>query len=195
MSEDQEETTLENNRQFRDWNAWIKLRNDIGSPWEKKEAEFHKISSEYAKIAITNLQIINAGGLLAVPTLSNNLLGFSGLNREEKLFLIGWPMGIFICGLVLAILCAFVCYVNFQALAMNAEAQGDYEKRQAEVVNPFLVEAGKIHREVGLAHATKVQNYSRRTVWFTYYAGITTGWLSAISFVSACVFLAIHVRG
>jgi hypothetical protein len=42
-------------------------------PFDKRAVEYSKASVEFSKILVTNLNLINAGGLLATPTIAKTV--------------------------------------------------------------------------------------------------------------------------
>ena len=68
-----------------------------------------KPSLEFSKLVNTNLHLINAGALLATPTIAN-FLKFNDAPASDKIFLIGTPSGLFL----LAMCCAYRTCLSFR---------------------------------------------------------------------------------
>ncbi|TXN52359.1 hypothetical protein [Methylobacterium sp. WL2] len=158
---------------------------------ERRAIEAQKLSAEFSKIIITNLQFINAGALLATPSLATNLLGLVGLNRHEKMIYIGSPMGLFAFGLALATLTAFFTYRNYEAAANHWNSERLWREADLGRLSPHLVQR-PWDEELRENSEDKRKYNSKITLFF--YLGQASGWLSVLSFIAACIMLAWSAR-
>lgn len=185
---------LTDNVHFQNLAAYTKLRNEISQVFHVTASETQKLSTEFSKLIIINLQFINASGLFAVPTLATNLLGLSGLDRSEKLIYLGLPMLAFASGLICASLCAFFTYRNYQAISSNwlssaALARLEVDKYISDIPAETVLLNEKARAEVNLEH-----NKSQKTIQRNYISGLAAGWSSMIFFITACALLGYFVR-
>ncbi|QGY01476.1 hypothetical protein MMSR116_05845 [Methylobacterium mesophilicum SR1.6/6] len=176
---------------FRDWATFVKVRRDVEEMPERRAIEAQKLSAEFSKIIITNLQFINAGALLATPSISANLLGLTGLTKEDKLTLIGLPMGLFTGGLVLATLAAFFTYRNYEAIANHWNAERLWRESDLGRLSPSLVQRAWSD-ELKQFTSEKRKSDFRTKMYFWF--GLMSGWTSVGCFVSACSLLAWSAR-
>lgn len=185
---------IEEHLPFRDWAAFVKLRNDVGLVYDKRAVEAHKISTEFSKLIIINLQFINAGGLLAVPSLSSTLLGLSNPTRLDRLQFLGLPMSIFAVGLLLATLCAFFTYKNYQSVSAFNDAQRRVLEVDAGRVNPRMWPLRRENIEADIAEIEKERRDHQSTIRTSYIYSNAAGWGSMVCFVLACCFMAGFVK-
>ncbi|BCB20051.1 hypothetical protein [Bosea sp. ANAM02] len=118
---------------FDKWTRYLKETRAAAEPWEKSALEYQKFAVEYSKLLVTNLYVLNAGGLISLPALSA-FLGVNALARNERMFILGWTVSGFILGLVLAALCSLFVYFNFQTHAELARFQGEQDKYGVGIV-------------------------------------------------------------
>ncbi|GEP00601.1 hypothetical protein [Methylobacterium haplocladii] len=190
----QPEDRIENHRPYQYLAAYVKLRNDISEIWYDKSADALKHSVEFSKLIITNLQIINAGGLLAVPTVSASVLGLTGLNHTERLLYLGLPMAVFALGLLLATLCSYFTYRNYLAHAHTADAQAWRSTLEVENALPNLA-LDRIEQTIrNLEEIDKLQLGNLAAVQNNYIRVLVCGWLSVTCFVAACIILALFSK-
>ncbi len=83
-----------------------------------KLSDYVVISADYGKLLVTNLMVINAGALLAFPSL------LQVLKREEiDLSAASYAATLFVIGLGLAALCGYAAYLNFMWLGLSSVHQ------------------------------------------------------------------------
>jgi hypothetical protein len=184
----------QNDPVFGSWQKWTAIEKAAAEPFEKDVLEYRKAAAEFSKLLVTNLHLINAGALLAVPTLSA-FLGFTAAPRPDKLWLIGVPVACFTTGLLFAALCALATHRNFMWHADFAEWSRHKKLREIETAHPGTrtPERGE-SRSKALNEINAHLSNSERRISRTYYAGHITGWISALCFISGCIFLAINIR-
>lgn len=182
---------LEEIADFRDWATYVKAQKDIDEVPERRALEAQRLASEFSKLVIINLQFINAGSLLAVPTLANNLLGLSGLSRSDKLYYIGIPMGMFAIGLISASLASFSAYCNYEAIGAQWVAVKDWREFDLARHNPRL-EARPWDEMKEAAEKKRQRGALMATFWL--WSSLVSGWLSVFLFIGACSFLACNMR-
>lgn len=85
--------------------------------YTRTSLEYIKLGSEFSKIIVGNLALLNIGGLASIPV----LIGLSAKDKAdvwEKLVIFGLPALLFIFGFCLANLCALFVYRNFNVNAV-----------------------------------------------------------------------------
>lgn len=188
------EELLENRTDYKNFSAIVSLINEVGEPFEKRELDYRKLSTEFSKLIVINLQFINAGGLLAVPSLSASLLGFVNLSRSEKLYLIGVPMLLFTFGLMMANLLAFAAYKNYQAWTRRTEGSKEIVQNQIGARLAGTFGGDKTNIELDGKKAERKSELAQKSLERMYKLGHISGWLSVSSFVCSCVFLGFNAR-
>ncbi len=129
---------LEDHPPFRNWAAFVKARKDASELSDRRALETQKIAADFGKLIITNLHLINAGGLFAAPTLFNAISGSAPISRAERLLFLILPMGLLAAGLILASTTAFFVYRNFDAVAEQWSADKLMIDADLEITNPTL---------------------------------------------------------
>ncbi|WP_331326534.1 hypothetical protein [Methylobacterium fujisawaense] len=182
---------LEESPPFRDWAAFLKVLNTTEGLPERRANEAQKLSAEFSKLIVVNLQFINAGALLAAPSIALNLLGLSGLKPLEKWQLIGIPMGMFAAGLVAASLSSFWAYRNYEMIAHHWEAEREWREFNLGRLTPwFDGEKGQRKLEEAAKKRVRYQIKAQRRFWFS----LASGWASILLFICGCVLLAWNAR-
>jgi hypothetical protein len=157
-------------------------------PFDKRAVEYSKASVEFSKILVTNLNLINAGGLLATPTIAK-FLGFDAMRPAVKVVALTVPSVLFLLGLVCAALCALLAYINFKRHASNEGWLREGQYINMKLHFPLLPgEEPYTDYYQDIAKATKEIDNSRKAINRSYYAGIGFGVSSVIFFVAACCF-------
>jgi hypothetical protein len=155
------------------------------------------MASEASKIIITNLFVINAGGLVALPSLSGFLTDRT-LSHELRWQAAVPPAGLFIAGLILAGVCAWLTYFNFVANAKTAEERGfeevtgKYLRTDVFRESPLTPERQKAVEAKEQQHKADAEGYLKTTRW-TFLAAHAAGILSIICFIAACLYLGFWV--
>ena len=176
--------------------AWSEADKNIVEGLGKLAIELRKVGSEFSKLILTNLIVINAAGVLAVPTLAKTFLGLESLNsRDDKLFYLGVPMTLFIAGLGCAFLSAFFTYRNWIMHAQAIDCDAQQRRWEAEIMH-----VGDYHPEgrgdllQSLATTPARRSKIARGITRSYWAALVFGWAAASAFVAGCVWLAWHLR-
>ncbi|WP_170245877.1 hypothetical protein [Methylobacterium gnaphalii] len=185
---------LEDNIHFKNLAAYTKLRKDISEVFHAKTADAQKLSTEFSKLIITNLQFINAGGLLAVPSLSTSFLGLSQLQHCEKMLYLGLPMAIFTIGLLSASLSALFTYFNYQAVAQNNMYIAAEALHVVDEALPNMPPEIRASNELTKREVSSKQAISQRSIRRNYYCAFIAGWTSIGSFIASCILLAAFSR-
>ena len=182
---------LEDIQGFRDWSTYVKAQKDVAEFPERRALEAQKLSSEFSKLVIINLQFINAGSLLAVPTLANSTLGLSNLTRYDKLYYLGIPMGMFAFALVLASVASFSAYCNYEAIAGHWSALRDWREFDLARHNPHL--EPRPWDEMKRSAERRQKKLGRKATFWRWF-GLGSGWSSVLFFIASCGFLALNVH-
>lgn len=168
--------------------ARAKEVRDISDPYEKQSIEYSKFSVEFSKIIVTNLHLINAGGLLATPTISK-YLGFDTFPVGSRIFLVAVPAGLFLTGLLMAALCGLATYKNFQRIARGFGFKKEGQIAAARTNFPLLPhEQPYTTYEIDNAKIEAAIEENSVAITRYYRIGITSGFASLISFCIACLF-------
>lgn len=182
---------LEDHPPFRNWAAFVKARKDASELSDRRALETQKIAADFGKLIITNLHLINAGGLFAAPTLFNAISGSAPISRAERLLFLILPMGLLAAGLILASTTAFFVYRNFDAVAEQWSADKLMIDADLEITNPTLnvAVAQKKFFDAKVAHAVADAKIKSNFQW-----AFRSGWASATCFILACGCMAIGAR-
>ena len=176
------------------WVQFLELKLKIADAHGKARFEQLKLSSEYAKLVITNLHLINAGGIVSVPALAQ----FVGLQAatDVRLYVIGPAIAGYVLGFVFALLCAFITYRNYQALSHGSEMHMLGDMVLLETISPnFEGDEHQASRDARNAFANATAVKLETTVTRTYVLGQVAGWLSFLFFLAASIWLAYSLAG
>jgi uncharacterized membrane protein len=148
---------------------------------------FHNAAVHFSTLIVANLMLLNSGALFAFPNFIEKLSG-----SQDKLLLaisVSHVSTYFILGLVGAILCAYVAYLNYGILAQLTYQQSyldqlslrypedrDYEQR---VFGWFLRTRNSL-----------IKSIKKRTRWvnITFWLGQLFGIGSGVMFLLGCYF-------
>lgn len=173
-------------------------RDSVLSRYDNLASTYGEAANKFSLLAVTNLILINAGGLVA---LANGIFG-KGISPPA----IQFPAGGFVTGLVLALLCAFVAYQNFRLLAGQTQTFMNDELWRHEKLrlSAIAAERGMAESGAGLladgrsyaefakeADAALTSNKSRAAkynfdIQMTIILGQVTGLGSGAAFIIAC---------
>ncbi len=157
-------------------------------PFDKRIVEYSKASVEFSKILVTNLNLINAGGLLATPTIAK-FLGFDMMRPAVKIVVLTVPGALFLAGLVCAALCALATYINFQRHGRHEGLLRGVGFINMKLHLPLMPgEKPYTDFDEDNAKALKDVEESRKAINRSYHAGRGFGILSAVCFVAASCF-------
>lgn len=151
---------------------------------ERTRLDFEKIAADFAKLLVSNLLILNAGALGAIPAISL-FAGVQTLPIQRKLDLFICPGIAFAFGALMALLCGFVAYLNYAAAAGEQEAQANVDAALLFALAPFTQtnetsRASNLQsRELNQAAAGRAGRFVRRSA----IVGIVLGLLSLVGFI------------
>ncbi|TLG72200.1 hypothetical protein [Methylocystis sp. B8] len=178
-------------------------------PWYSYQAKFLELSymrgldekaldeehsaSEIIHTIISNLFLLNSGGIAAIPAIS----GFFG----EKYFFghdlveLFWRPGIsFVLGEVLVLLCAFIAYLNHLYFAGFVRAS--YESELARINNTLpSYESNQSLVDIVLGRSGGYMNYYNRLLKLSFWTAVICGFFSMFAFIAGCYFLTGTVSG
>lgn len=163
-----------------------KEKRAIGEPYEKRAIEYSKASVEFSKILLTNIHLINAGSLLATPTIAK-FLGYETLKPGTQTLLLVLPPVFFLSGLVCAALSALATYRNFQLHA--ADEMYDRARALANARRFFPLIAGEppyTTYETELEEIEEKQRKNDNAIQSTYVRGLGFGFASIGCFLAGC---------
>jgi hypothetical protein len=152
--------------------------------------EYGKASVEFSKLLVTNLHLINAGGLLATPTIAK-FLGYEAMRPAIRVAVLTTPPVLFLAGLLCAAGCALSAYVNFQKHARSQNLLRDEQLLAIKTHFPLLPDEKPYTMtayHADLASIRRVQAKNDRAIQKTYRLGISFGLLSLLFFSLACGF-------
>jgi hypothetical protein len=177
---------------FEKWTRYLRETRAAAEPWEKAATEYQKFAVEYSKLLVTNLYVLNAGGMISLPALSS-FLGVSTLPRADRMFILGWSATGFAIGLVLAASCSLFTYYNFKTFAEHASNRSAQDKYNVGVMLQIV---GQDETErAGIISALSRENDALdRRIKASYFIAHACGWLSLFAFLSAAGWLAVNLR-
>ena len=152
--------------------------------FERTRVDMERMASELARIIITNLLLINYGGLASIPAISL-FIGTQGLSPRAKLDLFLWPGVAFSIGAFLVLICAFMAYLNYSAAAAVAEANSGRETSMMMKFTPtYSVDENFTHAvnssfELNAKRLERIEPLVFRFAWIA----ILLGFASLASFV------------
>ncbi len=150
----------------------------ISEPYEKRATEYHKASVEFSKILLTNIHLINAGGLLATPTIAK-FIGYDSLTAANQAAIIVLPPVMFLLGLLFAALSALATYRNFQLHADDELFQRNKDLASAKRHFPLLPnEAPYSSYEDDIAEVNTAKDENISEINKTYKYGLGFGFAS-----------------
>jgi hypothetical protein len=174
---------------------WLRFQSEVRDAaeiFEKRAIEYHKAGVEFSKILVTNLFVLNAGGLIALPALST-FLGVAALPGPTRSWVLWLSAAGFGAGLLMAALCALVTYLNYHAFVDCAVAERDLA--MFNVATAFG-KNGPIQAEIQRAKEPYIADVQQLTnkINLTFRLGHVFGWLSILSFIGAGVWLGTQLR-
>ncbi|WP_156639906.1 hypothetical protein [Bosea sp. PAMC 26642] len=177
---------------FEKWVRYLRETRAAAEPWEKYAIEYQKFSVEYSKLLVTNLYVLNAGGLISLPALSS-FLGVSTLAKDERMLILGLTATGFAVGLVSAALCSLFVYFNFQKHAELARIMAERDKYNVGIMLGIIGNDKDERAKVEAELADGITNLGRR-VNGTFRAAHASGWLSLATFLASAGWLATNLR-
>lgn len=175
--------------------AWFEHDLRVRDTHTKAALEYVKIASEASKLIVTNLFVINAGALAALPTLSGFVA--KSASDDTRLRLTITAAGIFVGGLILAGLCAWLIYFNFVNHSGRTHMEGGIEstsKLRASLKvlpNRLTVEEDKNLEQREKQNKEDYDYYDRWVRW-TFGLAHLAGIASLGCFIVGCLWLAFH---
>ena len=165
-----------------DWNRWEIAIRDFH---EKRALEAQKASTEFSKLVITNLSLINAGGLLALPATAT----FIGVpsTPAEKFNFVGIPAILYIAGLFCGLLCGYVTYRNYQYGQSSIWPAYHQEIARLRKDMPWMKSNAEFQAQVTAALDSSTTDLEAKNRWvqITYYGALALGWIAAGCFLCA----------
>ena len=176
-------------------------RSQVVNRYDSLQSKYYEAAQKFSLLLVTNLMLINAGGLLALANGAFN----SGAVGVQML----WPASFFVVGLVLALGCGYATYLNFSRLGdLQAESRTielwDIAKRHigataaergvAADVPAFMADGRSFADFLKDSDAAILESHAKFKkgnwwVWFTFWVGQITGIASVASFVTACILM------
>jgi hypothetical protein len=185
---------MTNNQPAFDHIRWWEFELKTRELYQKRYADAYKQASEFSKLVLTNLHLINAGGLVALPWLAS-FTNTAGLPTTEKFAALGPSIGCFIAGLACAALSSLFTYYNLMRIGERAETDENREITDKRQYHPLSSQP-----DFQSLLKNSLEEYQRlieridRRVGKNYRAGHAAGWLSAIFFVAGCCLLVFNAR-
>jgi DNA topoisomerase IB len=170
---------------------WLDHQIKIRELHLKEALEYQRIAAEFSKLIVTNLFLLNAGGLVALPATANYAAG-SAAPAHVKLISVQWPASCFILGLILAGVCSWYVYQNYQAnfkKALAVQQAEVNEKLQYQYATEPAREAAERARQEHLKEVAERAASTEKT----YKRAHALGFASVFAFVMGCVCTALFV--
>jgi hypothetical protein len=101
-------------RQSISWGNWNRTEISIRDAYERRSLELQKASVEFSKILVTNLTLINAGALVALPATATFMGVSTAATLAEEVNFVGIPAILYTGGLFCGLLCGYMTYRNYQ---------------------------------------------------------------------------------
>lgn len=98
---------------------WYQYESKIREIHQKDALDLEKISAEFSRLIVSNLFILNAGGLGSIPAISL-FFDANSLTVALRVSRFAQPFVSFGLGAIFALTSAFVAYLNYQAGAEAA---------------------------------------------------------------------------
>lgn len=174
---------------------WPEFELKFKEFYHKRSLEAQKLATEFTKIIVTNLIWINAAGIGALPV-TTSFVGISSLRWEEKYALIYKPMWLFAGGLVAAIVCAFMIYINFAIISrvMNNYIDMDiYINRFSSAENCNDSNNTREILYMNYMKAKQMAAYLENWINIAFILSIGLGCISIVLFICACQAI-LHMR-
>lgn len=92
------------------WADWMQYETASRGFYEKRALEAQKASVEFSKLLITNLILINAGALIALPATAAFIGVQSSAAPAQKMLVVGAPAVLYVVGLIAGLVCALATY-------------------------------------------------------------------------------------
>jgi hypothetical protein len=155
--------------------------------------EFRKVGTDHVKLVLTNLHLINAGGLVAIPALA----AFAEISIKpvaERLLIFGPSAVCFVLGLILAMLAALMSYYNSLRMADHLDAKGEEHVADLAQRLPFASDDFKNKALLStIQHRADILETARRATRNYKWAHVL-GWASLVLFVLGCILLILRVK-
>jgi hypothetical protein len=171
---------------------WREFELKLREHYSKQSLDFQKMSSEFAKLVIGNLHLMNAGGLIALPSIAG-LIGTNNLSSTDRWKAVAFSAGFCVAGLLAAALAAYATYGNYQVhdeRAMERQARG--LKLAQAALRPQVTKIQEVENEAEDEDEDedgegRDSDRSVRMVDFTFRTAQAAGWASLLFFVFACL--------
>jgi hypothetical protein len=173
---------------------WYQFEAKIREINQKDALDFEKISSEFSKLIVSNLFMMNAGGLGSIPAVSI-FLDLNKLSVINRIELLKCPFITFGFGAFLALASAFAAYINYQAGAAHSKWTMRNELSMCRKFHPAyqtneefskMIEAEIVSSRKG---AEKAWKRLRCFLWVS----IGCGFGALLAFIVGCVLLGLNV--
>lgn len=174
--------------------AWWQFELKIREFTSKTVLDHAKISSEFSKLLLTNLILINAGGMVSFPTTLTivKALHPNATLDPDALVL---PFVAFVAGLALSLITTFIVYLNFMYLAQRDYEDGHLYLASIRSFHPAALTNTEFKDTVAQEHSNReraVARYETR-VKVTYWIPFVTGWAAALLFAVGVILLSVAV--
>ncbi|WP_158811075.1 hypothetical protein [Beijerinckia sp. L45] len=170
---------------------WKGYELKLAELFERRSTDAQKLSTEFSKLIITNLIVLNAGGLVSIAPISA-FFGLNGSTWHERLGIFGVPACFYVAGLLLGMFCSLGTYYNYQMHAHLALTHSELAILEARVERSLITENPKWHSEL-VAQRPTIQDTSASIVskirW-TFIGSHIIGWASLLCFLAGSLIIA-----
>jgi len=172
---------------------WLKYELGLRELYEKRSLENRKLATEFSKLVVSNLVLINAGALIALPPISAFIGIQNSISFSQKFYAVGIPAIFYVFGLLIGLLCALVTYFNFAYAHHAADASCLRELADTRKLYPWVVANPayqKVMEEQSTAQSATYLDRDRK-IGTTYWLGHFSGWISLACFLFGSTWLLI----
>ena len=149
--------------------------------------EEERSASGIITIIISHLFILNGAGIGAIPTIAAFFgeTSFYGLNKFELFWLPGIS---FISGEILALICAFIAYIDHLYIAGFVRASCDFELAGFNNALPSS-QSNQNLVDIVFGQSERNASYYNRFQKLSFWTAVICGFFSLLSFIAGCYFL------
>ncbi|MCW2314886.1 hypothetical protein M2322_000406 [Rhodoblastus acidophilus] len=166
---------------------WVKHQIELQSFHNARYLEAFKAVHEYSKLAISNLILINAGGIAAIPVISS-FVKLDSLGANDRIDLFKGPALGFAIGLFLALVCLMASYFNANYFIAHSDSSLSHAANIFWKNHPTYQQSDKykdiVDNACCVAERQSIEHGMKINIWQAF--GIIAGLLSAGSFVISC---------
>lgn len=175
---------------------WCSYQLKLRELANARAASEENLAADVIKVVISNLFILNAGGIAAIPTIST-FLGQERFSNHDMVETFLLPGAVFIAGEILALLCAFIAYINHLFIAgfTRSSCEAEIEKFNTSLPR-YQLRQNVV--DIVFVQPNRNPRYYVIFIIISFWTAVLCGFFSLMSFIFGCYFLtgAVHaLRG